>query len=99
MKTCTSTGSEGSITEYKCSDGYEIHLYPMFAIKVYPKEMNKFEDMLTLEEALDFIHEYLHTVHVEVRRNPDGTPYFDTYYINDTIPKGREEDDRTGTNK
>lgn len=73
-------------------------MYPMFAIKVYPKEMNRFEDMLTLEEALEFIHEYLHTVHVEVRNNPDGTPYYDTYYINDTIPEGRIEDDRAGAN-
>lgn len=97
LKTCTSTGAEGSITSYKCSDGYEILLYPMFAIKVYPKNLDKFEDMLTLEDGRAFLNDYLHTTHVEVRKNPDGTSYFDTYVINDTIPEGFEDRGHTGT--
>lgn len=79
--------------DYSFSDGLEVTLL-MDAPEMTAIYMDKSTGDVRISgtEELDTKRaESLHTTHTIRCRNPDGTPYFETFTINNTIPPRFEE--------
>lgn len=95
IPTYTTRASEGySQMDYEFSDGTTVtvnHGGPE-PHALYMNEAKGTVHVGDLQELYSMAAEALHTTHTEVCRNPaDGSPYFETYVINDTIPPRFEE--------
>lgn len=74
---------------YRFSSGVQVHEALGHLLYMNPSTG---ESIIISRDELDFLKgSALHTTHTEHYSNDDGTPVFETYVINDTVPPRFEE--------